>query len=259
MREKFEFEKLNSFERLVKFIEIVSEMQRKEGLLVDNFGRIEMGGFKGIFGEKVIEGDKKYIAEIFRKIYGNLREEEILNKRLESDGEKLELLKQAVFYKNLRERALVVRSSLYDDLKNKVDNILIERGTGNIICAFDEVSDISGIEHENKERKIHQENEKGGVSLKYGLVLDKDGKIILGSLSNIPIFYLALPRHLLIKIINGFKPSLEEQSDLEKNLFSYFINSIRLQIDKLKLSYLTLDEKLKSRLDLFSRFIEKLD
>jgi hypothetical protein len=91
------------------------------------------------------------------------------------------------------------------------------------------------------------------------LVLDKDGNIILGSLSNIPIFYLALPRNLLIKIINGFKPSLDQQSDLERNLFKYFINSIRLQINKLELLSSRLDEKLKSRLDLFSRFIENLD
>lgn len=50
------------------------------------------------------------------------------------------ILKTSIMHKMAGERFIVVRSSHFDDITNKVDNVIVDRDTGHTICALDEVS-----------------------------------------------------------------------------------------------------------------------
>jgi hypothetical protein len=77
-----------------------------------------------------------------------------IEESLLSDGERFEVLKTIVFYKFLNEKFIIVRTSSYDDVQNHVDNLIVEKETGNIVCAFYEVSAISGPEFIKKQERF---------------------------------------------------------------------------------------------------------
>ena len=79
-----------------------------------------MNPFRGAFGfrekdirEYGIRKHKEYIKE---------KEEKIM-----IAGERFERLKTAILYKAFREKFIVVRSSHYDDIRNGVDNVIVEK------------------------------------------------------------------------------------------------------------------------------------
>ncbi len=232
---------------LRKFIESIAAEYQKESLPIGADGRIMMSAYKGIYLN--VDADINRTAE-WRK-----------NDDSERLGEQLEMLAYAIFHKNLRSRFVVARASHHDDQVKKVDTILFDRETGNLVCAFDEVGDAGGIRYEGKKNDVLDRNLKdGGASLKYSLALkETDGKkeITLGNSEHIPIFYIALPKTEIEQGVREFNPSLTEQSDFEKKLFEYFIAAISLQIQALELGG-GLDLNLKRKLDDFKNVVEGL-
>lgn len=55
-------------------------------------------------------------------------------------GSVFEMLKTAIMNKKLAGQFIVVRSSYYDDYCNGVDNVIVHKETGDIICAIDDCS-----------------------------------------------------------------------------------------------------------------------
>jgi hypothetical protein len=218
----FENEKVRELEL---FLKETSETLKKEGVPVNNDCRIDENSFKKIYSSEEIKRDISRIEE-YKKNWDNERN------RKESNGEKLEMLKTAIFHKFMNRDFIVVRSSKTDDYDNNVDNVILDRKTGEIVSAFDEVSEIKGERYEEKSGKIMEKNSRG-VFLKYGLALNSDKKIILEKLDNIPLFYLALPKRYLEDGIKNFQK--EKFSDYEKKLFDYFVLSIKTQIKEMEL------------------------
>jgi len=160
--ERIEEEEENR-EKLENFIKRTAENLQREGVPVTEDCRIDISAFSKVYSENVIERDKKLIKEYESQWYPGLSEEEIKKERLKIDGEKLERSKNVIFAKNLGKDFIVVRTSLYDDIKNKVDNLILEKETGNLVCALDEVADISEQRLEEKKNKVfrgkkHQTN-----------------------------------------------------------------------------------------------------
>ena len=89
---------------------------------------------------------------------------------------------------------LVARASAYDDYKNGVDNIILDKETGDIICAFDEVRDEPGGQRQKKKAADLLKYARRGATIKYGLGFEKDEtgarKLIRKEIKNIPKFYL---------------------------------------------------------------------
>ncbi|MDI6591712.1 MAG: hypothetical protein QME61_02115, partial [Patescibacteria group bacterium] len=218
-RETFEEER--NIEKLRNFSEKTAERLREE-VPVDNDCRIDMEAFRGIYSSENIEGNKQRIKEFEMKIFPGLTPEEIKKEKLKKKGEQLEILTNLIFNKLLGPEFICVRTSLYDDWRNKVDELILEKETGNVVCAFDEVGDIMGPRFEAKKQKILEKNIKGGAEIKYGLGME-NGKLVLKSQENIPIFYLALLEKAIEKGVREFIPSFEEKSDYEKRIFNYFI------------------------------------
>jgi hypothetical protein len=265
-RQEQEIEKNPEVEKMESFMEKMAFELKKEGIPVDKDCRLDLESFKGVYPSEELEKNKKLVEEREKEFYKTLLEKglslkECKEERKKRIGEKMEMLTTGIFYKNLNKDFIVVRSSIYDDIINGVDNIIVERKTGNIVCALDEVGENFGIEYEKKKDKVLRKNiETNGVNVKYGFRVkqEKDKmKLELGERKNIPIFYLALPEEYIKKVLKSFQPSLKEQSDDERKLFSYFIATMDSQAKALELGYESLHPTLRKRLRHFANSIEK--
>lgn len=247
--------------RVRTFIEAAArEMREREGIPLRDDGRIDMTAFRNLYSDE--KRDETTVAEWQQGWYPNIPAEKIDEERLKSDGEKLELLKTAIFQKSLGSKFIVARTSLYDDIKNKADNILIDRDTGTTVCAFDEVGAISGLEYESKTSKVLERNTRdGGAVVKYGLSLEDKGsgakELILGKIEHVPLFYLALSKEFIEQGLTEFLPS-GGQSGFEKKLFEYFISVIETQIRGLELREKRLDVLLGERLHAFRDAMKRM-
>ena len=250
--------------RLTCFIKKIAERLRIDDKVpATEDCRIDMSAFGSVYSQAVIAKDMAWVREREAEEYPDLSAEEIKTERLKRDGEGLEMLKTAIFAKQLGQEFIVARTSRHDD-ENGVDNIILEKETGNIVCALDEVADTSGRRYQEKAERVLDRNRKkygSGGALKYGFMIEKnkDGsrKLCLGRVENIPLFYLALPKRHLRNGLKEFIPSFEESSDYERKLFSYFTTSLSSQIDFLKLEQ-NLNPALKNRLICFEKTIKKL-
>ncbi|PKM87038.1 hypothetical protein CVU83_03460, partial [Candidatus Falkowbacteria bacterium HGW-Falkowbacteria-2] len=100
----------------------------------------------------------------------------------------------------LPERFMVVRSSAYDDYNNGVDQLIIDRETGMVVCGIDEVIERTGdTGPSKKEEKVRNKMQKGGAKVKYGARV-VEGKLVLGSIGRVPAFYISLSKSDLVKL-----------------------------------------------------------
>ncbi len=244
-----------NLEKLKGLSKEVAENLRNENIPVDDECRIDINAFGDVYSAEVLKKDKELIERQEKDWYGSSSEKE--NKERKT-GDQLEVLKTVIFHKFLKSDFITARASNYDDYNNKVDNIILERKTGNLVCALDEVSLTSGQRFEEKSEKILNRNKKeNGSRLKYGLKLEEN-KLKLGQADTLPIFYLALSKKYLKEGLNKMSPSLEETSSYEKKLFEYFIASLDSQIKRLKLEP-DLNPELKDHIKAFETAIEKFE
>jgi hypothetical protein len=244
--------------KLAEFIEAASARARAEGIPLSPDGRVDMSAYRAHYGDEVDE-DLRDTRE------GRTDAKEVLQERLKTDGEKLEMLIYVVLQKGLGSRFIVARSSPHDDKHHGVDTIIFEKATGNLVCAFDEVSDMTGVEYLKKRATVLKHNTKdGGAIIKYAFELQEvEGvkTIVPGKAANIPLFYVALERNWIEKGIREFNPAPDERSDFERKLFEYMIGTIELQIRALEFDIDTetpLKPELLKRLQDFKKVIEAL-
>jgi len=143
-------------------------------------------------------------------------------------GSQMELLAMILFHKFFSKDFMVVRSSTYDDYKNGIDMILVDRRTGAVICAFDSVIGYPASDRiEEKKETIEEIVGRDGATLKYGFRVKQEyGKPTLEEkeLESLPIFCLqvapdefqALFDSLIIK--KGENPSEVETAIVENIL-----------------------------------------
>lgn len=125
----------------------------------------------------------------------------------------------------LGKRFIVARAAAYDDYKNHVDNVIIDKETGAVVCGFDEVLGHEGDDGgEKKKDKINKILDHGGASLKYGATIE-DGKIKTKELRNIPTFFLSLSKEELNALLVDLKNS-NEISAKEKEVALKMVNSL---------------------------------
>lgn len=242
-------------EKLGRFIETLAEHYRAMQVPIENDGRINMKEYDDLYPDvaKDLQRNREWEAEW-------QKQGQTVDRR-ETDGEKLEMLAYAIFAKNLGEQFIVTRTSPHDDRVNKVDTLILDAKTGNLVCAFDEVGDTSGAIYEKKQAAVQERNLKGGISIKYGIGIDeKEGErtIVRSSATNVPIFYVALPKDRIEKGIKEFLPEIEKQSDFEEKLFAYFMATLSAQVKGLELYSGRLNPELKTRLASFKAVLNDL-
>jgi hypothetical protein len=255
-------ERQDDIQKLQAFIETAAETYRAEGIPIENDGRIDMSAYTGLYSKSDIARDAELNRDWEQGWYNGASAAEAKELRLQNDGERLEMLAQAIFIRNLGPDFVVARSCSRDDRKNKVDTVLLDKTTGNLVCAFDAVGDISGEIYQKKQGGVQERNLKGGASLKYGLGVEtkSDGKkkVVPAAVNNIPVFYVALPKAYLDKGLKDFDPTPGKQSDTEKRLFEYFLNAITMQIGGLEVYNNRLNPQLKEKLRIFKTTVGNL-
>jgi hypothetical protein len=221
-----------------------------------------MAMFRGVYPSEAIQRDQEYAEGVVRQ--GERRQSPRRQlagetpERLKATGERMEMLKTVVFDKFLGKNFVVVRSARYDDVANKIDNVILDRKTGNLVCAFDEVGESSGPKYERKKDEVlRRDREKGGGTLKYGLRIERDNRLVKDKVENVPIFYLALPKELIDETIEQLDPSAKKPSRREKQLFAYFNASLYSQIQLLNMDT-NLNPVLTDRIKNFKRILEGL-
>ncbi len=247
--------------KLRKFIENAAAADRKEGVPVDTEGRVDMRAFRGLYAD--VEKDRANVQMWFKEEFSKKQPGQSEG-QFTRDGEKLELLIHAILYKNLRSEYIVARSALFDDIHGGIDNGLFDKETGSPICVFDDVGDTNDERYRDKQSGVKKLNlEKGGADLKYGLRMENVGgkkKIVPSAVSNIPIFYIALPKVMIDRGLKEFAPSPTEQSEFEKKLFEYILKAMMIQIKDLEVYMHSgrLNQNLSDRIAAFKKTIISL-
>ncbi|HTX87283.1 MAG TPA: hypothetical protein VMC41_04445 [Candidatus Nanoarchaeia archaeon] len=163
----------------------------------------------------------------------------------------LELAATAIFHKVLQEKFIVVRSSVFDDYENGVDNIIVNKETGDVVCAFDEVREnVAGHEvvrrkdeegvmdektrTEGKEEKIKKKARSGGTKIKYGFGHLAAGKLVRKQITGVPLFYLSVEAGELDKLLQEMDYDSAAPNDAELAIFDKLIASLAEQVEMLK-------------------------
>lgn len=149
-----------------------------------------------------------------------------------------EMTMTVILNKLLNKDFIVARASDYDDYKNGVDHVLVDKNTGFVVCGFDEVvDDMQGYYSVvNKKEKMKNIAAKGGSEIKYGATIEKE-QLVRSSFKNVPTFYVALSTPELGRLLEGIKNNPEEISLEEDKIFNKLILSLQEQANKLTANF----------------------
>ncbi|HEY4497102.1 MAG TPA: hypothetical protein VI432_03065 [Candidatus Paceibacterota bacterium] len=195
------------------------------------------------------------------------RQEEWGENRNERDGERLEQLTTVVLneyfsYSNQKsgDDLFVIRSNEHDDTWNATDNFLIDKKTGKILAAFDEVvDDPKGRKFEDKIDKSRIINEKGGARISFtpNKRDDKPGEATPSE--NIPHLVIRLSKAQLdnaMSMIAKIGTSLTKKTQFMTGVFDIFAKQIESQIADLDKS-LGLDRNVANNLYFLEQTLKK--
>ncbi len=196
--------------------QVNKEVEKKYGLnnFLNSDGSLNMNGYaEGPHTAKQVKEDKEWVRErevefsrakvpqvqlFYREKFGDKTEEAIVERwRQEKAKNKNGLMEMAVtglFHKILKDDFLVVRASAYDDYNKNggVDNIIVNKSTGEAICAFDEVHEGGAGERTGEKiKKIKEVAGRGGARVRYGIKLENN-KLKRAEMTTLPVFYLGL-------------------------------------------------------------------
>jgi hypothetical protein len=156
---------------------------------------------------------------------------EFLLERAKEKSRQLEMAMTILLHKAFGKRYIIVRSSKYDDYNRDggIDNVLVDKETGTVICGFDEVRN-NPKSHRKAEKgdKVLERARAGGTELIYGLSID-EGKMKLKSMSNLPLFFLSLDEDEYEELIGSLQYGERRYTNLN-DVEKKYIEKIRTSI-----------------------------
>lgn len=186
-----------------------------------------------ISDSETVEADKKFVNDLEIN-WANHQYKTLEEWRQSRDRNPATITEMAVtttLHRLLGERFIVARASAYDDYKYGIDNVLIDKETGAVVCGFDEVLGFEGNDgSEVKSKKTKEVLSDGGSNLKYGATIS-DGKIVRKELNSIPTFYLSLSKEELMSLLKDIKVS-EVPTENEKKIALQMIASLENQYEE---------------------------
>ncbi len=218
----------NYTEKLSVMMREISERVNKETLakhglrkFLHSDGSLNMAGYAGeLYSAEDVESDSDRVHDMevefsrakisqvqafYREKYGAKTQEEIVEhwrkeKKQNKNGQ-MEMAVTGLLHKILKDDFLVVRAAAFDDYKNGVDNIILNKRTGEAICAFDEVHEGgAGERTHEKMDKIKKVAAKGGARVRYGIKLE-NGELKRAEMTTLPVFYLGLKSDELTELL----------------------------------------------------------
>ena len=213
---------------LEKRLRRIAEELGKSGIDVDDTCHLDMWTYRSIYGDQANKDNNevKQMEDRWAEEKGDSKKQK--GRKRITNGEKMEMFKTALFHKALGAKFYILRSSLHDDYKNGIDNVIADKESGAVVGAFDEVVAKNG--RAEKESKVAVHNTKGGAFLKYGIGIE-NGQIVKQKNEHIPLFYLALGEEELMRAIESFDSSEENLSTLERDLLAKLAASVNEQTE----------------------------
>lgn len=159
----------------------------------------------------------------------------------------MEMAVTALLYKVLKDRYMIARTHDYDDYINGADNIIVDKETGAVVCAFDEVHEGGmGDRQREKEAKVQRVVKKGGANVRFGMHLN-EGKLERAKLEHLPMFYLGLNTGELEELMNSmdYDPAASP-SEVEMQIYTKLVASLKQQVEDL--AQVDAPEKVRARL-----------
>jgi len=148
-----------------------------------------------------------------------------------------EMALTVMLHKFLKEYFIVARSSSFDDYNHGVDQVLVYKPTGEVVCGIDEVivnpSDKDGAS--KKVSKLENIMKRGGARIQYGAKL-QDGNLVRAEVRNIPAFYMSLSKAELGELLESLKNDKTNTSLVEEKIFLRLIDSLEEQVKGLSLN-----------------------
>jgi hypothetical protein len=181
------------------------------------------------------ENRKAYYLE---KFGANTAEEMVAafkKERAGSKNKKMEMVAMSVLYKVLKDEFIVVHSSVYDDYFKGIDTILVNKKTGDVICAFDEVHDYHGNPRfDIKLGRVKNIAQLSGKRIKYGFTV-KNNKIVEGEMSRLPVFLLSLGSKEIDDAFSGISLDVKgDPNEVELRIMEKFIENLYNQLRIIK-------------------------
>lgn len=243
---------------------IAGTINRETGLaFADDECRVSMDAFGGLYDKRIRKDDRKIVmansmhasgiadTPLYQEAHAagnanpseNVEIRKLLEERAhegkKSDGQLAEAVATIVLHKAIGDRFLVTRASEYDDYENGVDTLIVDKETGETVCAFDEVVDTiqSGdVGAERYRKKIARSKESlrkhGGMRVKYGVTYSGGvgaSKMELCALDHVPTFCLSLERSELYGLVREMKRGIQEMSETETSFLTNLIGKLELE------------------------------
>jgi hypothetical protein len=205
--------------------------------------------------------EEKSVADFYREERKcETREDIVAFWKKEKEKSKSVMFEKAIqilLHKFFKDDFLVVRTAPIDDYQAGVDNLLVNKTTGDVICAFDEVHDSKGGEYTAKKiEKVRRIAEKGGANIRYGLTVE-NGRIKQIEINNVPVFAISLlqaefEKLLPIMLENG----LDRKTEIEKTTIKKLIASLEDQARMIRSAHIK--DGVRGNLSKFDRSLEKM-
>ena len=219
-------------------------------------GQIKMVGREASSDATLVESQEEAFALGIRKT-----KEEWQKEKENQPSNLMEMALTILLHKYLKKDFIVARASAYDDYNNGVDQVVIDKKSGAIICGFDEVvTHFKDGRAPKKEEKLKRKMLAGGARIKYGAVFNKQGELERASRSYLPAFYLALTKddlNELLPALTNNQPSSQEEEVLNK-IFSNLSSSLQEQLAELS-KETNLDQRLEKNLGNFQASLERIN
>jgi hypothetical protein len=287
---KREMPKRDFYEKLKKATMDLSEILNKKfkeefggnktGNLLDDECRICPKAFmkgrrQGPYDEEDVKFDEQKIAnkesnelaidpenENVKKHYESLgarSRDEILTmfkeEKKRSNWHLLEMLTPILLYKFLPEKFVAVKTSKYDDYENGVDNLIVNKETGEVICTIDDLSAATGSKRDlTKQKKALHKTMRGGASVKYGITYE-GGRLKKQEIKNIPAFNLRLSSDAVKSLLTKMSFDLEVKEEKEKETVLDIIDDFIKQTEFLLEN--NINEKMKMKIENFKIMLGK--
>ncbi len=211
-------------------------------------------------------GDER-VRKFYSEQYGADTDEKFMEawhaERLKSNGSLAEMSVTLLMHKFLGDNFYVLRTNAYDDYSHGVDNFIVEKSTGTVVCTFDEF--LGSSEDERFLKKLDRERKQAvshGATITYGLGVeyteDNERQIMPKTIRDVPTFTLPINKEQCLELIDDLGDSLDsEVGELSTEVFKSIISSLATQAEYFK-EDLSADSPVLARVNEFMAALVKI-
>ena len=179
----------------------------------------------------------RYQVSVHEKSREEIDDEILTRWRTETDFKDTRLVEMAVtacLSRALGKRWVVAGTTKYDDYKHGVDQVIVDRTTGQVVAAFDDFANTASSERkESKYQQVHESARKGGAKITFGFSFSV-GKLIRRRLQHVPVFALETSKSEAVAALQEMSQTLErEPGEKERALSKKLITSLVKQANTL--------------------------